>query len=86
MELDYVLMDPTGNLTALVTSPVPEARQSADALALMAAEPTAEQVGFLSPGGADADVALRMAGELFLVAREETREVLGVPSALTRVR
>ncbi len=30
-------------------------------------------------------VALRMAGELFLVARDETREVLGVPGALTRV-
>lgn len=30
-------------------------------------------------------VALRMAGELFLVAREETREVLGVPGVLTRV-
>jgi twitching motility protein PilI len=30
-------------------------------------------------------VALRMAGELFLVAREETREVLSVPNALTRV-
>src|SRR5579863_1970592 len=30
-------------------------------------------------------VALRMAGELYLVAREETREVLGVPAATTRV-
>lgn len=30
-------------------------------------------------------VALRMAGEMFLVAREETREVLGIPNALTRV-
>jgi twitching motility protein PilI len=30
-------------------------------------------------------VALRMAGELFLVAREETREVLSVPPSLTRV-
>src|SRR5580704_17513460 len=30
-------------------------------------------------------VALRMAGELYLVAREETREVLGLPPALTRV-
>ena len=30
-------------------------------------------------------VALRMAGELYLVAREETREVLSVPGALTRV-
>lgn len=30
-------------------------------------------------------VALRLAGELFLVAREETREVLSVPQSLTRV-
>jgi twitching motility protein PilI len=30
-------------------------------------------------------VALRMAGDLYLVAREETREVLGVPTGLTRV-
>jgi len=30
-------------------------------------------------------VALRMAGELYLVAREEAREVLGVPSPLTRI-
>ncbi|MEZ5500583.1 MAG: chemotaxis protein CheW [Steroidobacteraceae bacterium] len=30
-------------------------------------------------------VALRMAGELYLVAREETREVLSLPSHVTRV-
>jgi twitching motility protein PilI len=30
-------------------------------------------------------VALRMAGELFLAAREETREVLSVPTGITRV-
>ncbi|HVO46157.1 MAG TPA: chemotaxis protein CheW [Steroidobacteraceae bacterium] len=30
-------------------------------------------------------VALRMAGDLYLVAREETREVLGVPAVMTRV-
>jgi hypothetical protein len=30
-------------------------------------------------------VAMRMAGELYLVAREETREVLSMPNALTRV-
>ncbi len=30
-------------------------------------------------------VALRLAGELFLAAREETREVLSVPPAVTRV-
>src|ERR1700747_21140 len=29
-------------------------------------------------------VALRMAGDLYLVAREETREVLGVPTTSTR--
>ena len=65
MELDYTLMDPTGNVTVVVRSPVPEERQPDVALALMAAEPAAEQVGFLSPGGTDADVALRMAGGEF---------------------
>jgi twitching motility protein PilI len=30
-------------------------------------------------------VAFRMSGEVFLVAREETREVMGVPNAITRV-
>lgn len=37
--------------------------------------PTKEWVG----------VALRMSGDLYLVAREETREVLGVPPSVTRV-
>ena len=65
MELAYTLLDPTGNRTVLVKTPVPAERQPALALALMAAEPAAEQVGFLSPGGADADIALRMAGGEF---------------------
>ena len=30
-------------------------------------------------------VAFRMSGEVFLVAREETREVLGLPNAITRI-
>lgn len=30
-------------------------------------------------------VAFRIAGEVFLVAREETREVLGLPASITRV-
>lgn len=30
-------------------------------------------------------IALKMGGETYLVAREETREVLGMPAALTRV-
>jgi len=36
-------------------------------------------------GGEWVGVALKMAGELYLVAREEAREVLGVPAPLTRV-
>jgi twitching motility protein PilI len=44
------------------------------------------QTGHDSAAGREwVGVALRMAGELFLVAREETREVLTVPPALTRV-
>jgi len=39
-----------------------------------------------SSGGREwVGVALRMAGDLYLVAREETREVLGVPANATRV-
>jgi twitching motility protein PilI len=38
-----------------------------------------------TPGREWVGVALRMAGELYLVAREETREVLSVPSQITRV-
>ncbi len=91
MELDYVLMDPTGNITALVRSPAPEARQPELALALMAAEPTAEQVGFLSPGSADADIALRMAGGEFCGNAAMCAAALwcmdrGVPAQTVRVR
>ncbi len=37
------------------------------------------------PGNEWVGVAFRMGGETFLVAREETREVLGFPAAITRV-
>jgi twitching motility protein PilI len=44
------------------------------------------QVGQEGTGGREwVGVALRMAGELFLAAREETREVLSLPATLTRV-
>jgi twitching motility protein PilI len=39
----------------------------------------------LGPGNEWVGVAFRMGGETFLVAREETREVLGYPAAITRV-
>jgi twitching motility protein PilI len=44
------------------------------------------QAGEQAAGGREwVGVALRMAGDLYLVARDETREVLGVPTATTRV-
>ena len=44
------------------------------------------QVAQASPSAREwVGVALKMAGEMYLVAREETREVLSVPNALTRV-
>ena len=58
MKLDYRIFDPTGNITLLVETPVPAAMQPRIAAQLMALEPRAEQVGFLSPDG-----ALRMADE-----------------------
>ena len=64
MKTEYVVLDPTGNVTALVTGPVPVWEQPSAAARLMAREPDVEQVGFLSPGS-DADVTLRMAGGEF---------------------
>ena len=45
--LQYSIFDPTGNITALVESPVPVERQPAVAAALMARHPEVEQVGFV---------------------------------------
>ena len=69
MEIKYVLMDPTGNRTILVETPVPPEDRPDIAAALMKLEPSAEQVGFLSEYGQDTDagtdLALRMAGGEF---------------------
>jgi twitching motility protein PilI len=46
---------------------------------------TASATTDVSQAGEWVGVALRMAGELYLVAREEAREVLGVPAWLTRI-
>ncbi len=64
MEVNYVVMDPSGNVTILVETAVPAADRPAIANALMARESAAEQVGFLS-AASDADVALDMAGGEF---------------------
>ena len=61
--IKYGLWNPTGNRTILVESPVAEADQPGMAARLMAAEPTAEQTGFVTVN--DEAVFLRMAGGEF---------------------
>ena len=58
----YVICDPTGNVTALVTDAVPVGDQPDVAQRIMAAHPEVEQVGFVDFDGAP---ALRMAGGEF---------------------
>ena len=64
-EYRIALMDPTGNITLLVESPVPADEQPVVAARLAALFPGTEQTGFLYPGRYDADIALRMAGGEF---------------------
>jgi len=59
------ILDPTGNITALVESPVAEAEQPAVAERIMRLHPEVEQVGFLTPMGAEGLPKLRMAGGEF---------------------
>lgn len=65
MNLEYALMDPTGNTTILVSSPVPAQARPDAAARLMAHEPAAEQAGFLSGAGDGFDIAVDMAGGEF---------------------
>ncbi len=58
-KLHYYLMNPTGNVTALVTDPVAPGRQPSAAAQLMQNEPACEQVGFVEQN------RLRMAGGEF---------------------
>ena len=59
----YTLLNPTGNITLLAETPVPEASQPVIARKLMALEPETEQVGFVRFGRDG--VTLRMAGGEF---------------------
>jgi len=62
-EIRYAFLDPTGNKTILVESPVPVEDQPSAAAELMELEPDAEQAGYLT---ADGDrISLRMAGGEF---------------------
>ncbi len=64
MTINYSILDPTGNVTALCESPVPVSEQPRIAAEIMKLEPTVEQVGFLSYEDA-ALPSLRMAGGEF---------------------
>ena len=59
------ILDPTGNITALVESPVEIAHQPSVAQKIMALYPQVEQVGFLRPGNGEELPELRMAGGEF---------------------
>ena len=61
--ITYSLIDPTGNITLLVETPVPVEVQPAVARQLMALEPATEQVGFVTC--AEDGVSLRMAAGEF---------------------
>ena len=62
--LHYYIADPTKNITALVGTPVPPASRPFAALQVMRREPSCEQVGFVSRGGAG-EPCLAMAGGEF---------------------
>ena len=64
MNIHYYLLNPTGNITALVTDAVAPENQPAVAAKLMTEEASCEQVGFLFKKEG-ADMALRMAGGEF---------------------
>ncbi len=64
MKINYSILDPTGNITILVTTPVDIKDQPYVASKLMELEPGAEQTGFLTDEEGF-DIALRMAGGEF---------------------
>lgn len=65
MRVDYVKLDPTGNTTLLVKSPVPRERHGAVAAALLA-RLGGEQVGYIeAPESPDARARLQMMGGEF---------------------
>ncbi len=63
----YSIFDPTGNITALVESPVAAELRPVTAAELMRRHPEVEQVGFVGPAPAEdgAEAALCMAGGEF---------------------
>ncbi len=65
-ELKYCILNPTGNITALVETSVPKERQPLLSARIMERHPEVEQVGFVSFGGnGDVSGSLRMAAGEF---------------------
>ena len=60
MEIQYLLADPTKNITVLVTTPVLRALQPELASLLLNLEPEAEQVGFVDDSPANVATALAL--------------------------
>ncbi len=65
MVLRYTVIDPTKNITLLVTTPVQRALQSQTAAWLLRRETDAEQVGFLEPSADGTTPRLQMMGGEF---------------------
>lgn len=65
MNIKYHVIDPTGNITILVETPVKIEDQPFIGKLLMTKEPICEQVGFISKGDDNCDIVLRMAGGEF---------------------
>ena len=63
-KIEYVVMDPSQNITILVTSDVPKSDYKFVAKKLLELELTAEQVGFLKYDNEN-DIILNMAGNEF---------------------
>ncbi len=66
MQLDYTVIDPAGNITVLVTSPVPPKARANAAKALLALQGlAAEQVGFLCRPRCGGNIRIEMMGGEF---------------------
>lgn len=65
MDIKYSLFNPTGNITALVETPVSVENQPKIAEQILEKEKLCEQVGFVCPGDGEADIIMRMAGGEF---------------------
>lgn len=73
--MNYWLLDPTGNITALAEGPASKA--AADEI--MKIEPTCEQVGFISEGIEDCAITLEMTGGEFCGNAAMCAALLAVP-------